>query len=190
VVDESVQQVAERRQAQEELTDARQKRDRLHSEAEAARRKVSRRERQFRADSKFTADPWRGLTISERYLADTHGQIGMFLTLSAVRPHGRSYHSQADSAGSIPVTRSTREKRCSTSESDCISQAGQRSFASENGTRAIARALSHRGECPWRLSVHKLTVRLQFPGAPLLQELDGLSAGIPERVCADPHCGA
>src|ERR1035437_9639474 len=43
---------------------------------------------------------------------------------------------------------------------------------------------------PWRLSVAKLTVRLQFPGAPLLQELDGRSAGIPERVCADPHCGA
>jgi hypothetical protein len=82
------------------------------------------------------------------------------------------------------------EYRCSTSESDCISQAGQCSFVSENGTRAIARALSHRGECPLRLSVHKLTVRLQFPGAPLLQELDGLSAGIPERVCADPHCGA
>src|SRR5664280_1982419 len=71
--------------------------------------------------------------------------------------------SQADSAGSIPVTRSTHEKRCSTSESDCISQAGQRSFASENGTRAITRALSHLGECPWRLSVPKLTVRLQFP---------------------------
>jgi len=29
--------------------------------------------------------------------------------------------SQADSAGSIPVTRSTREKHCSTSESDCSS---------------------------------------------------------------------
>jgi hypothetical protein len=39
--------------------------------------------------------------------------------------------SQADSAGSIPVTRSIREKRCSTSESDRISQAGQRSFTSE-----------------------------------------------------------
>jgi hypothetical protein len=49
-------------------------------------------------------------------------------------------HSQADSAGSIPVTRSIREKRCSISESDCISQAGQRSFASGNGTRAITRA--------------------------------------------------
>jgi len=24
----------------------------------------------------------------------------------------------------------------------------------------------------------------------LLQELDGRSAGIPERVCADPQCGA
>jgi hypothetical protein len=39
--------------------------------------------------------------------------------------------SQADSAGSIPVTRSTREKRCSTSEFAWISQAGQDSFASE-----------------------------------------------------------
>jgi hypothetical protein len=68
----------------------------------------------------------------------THGQS---------RPHAASAHrmiiprntgnwpyqvdSQADSAGSIPVTRSTREKCCSTSEFDCISQAGQRSFASE-----------------------------------------------------------
>jgi hypothetical protein len=71
--------------------------------------------------------------------------------------------SQADSAGSIPVTRSTREKRCTTSESDCIIQAGQRSFASESGTRAIARAISHLGECPWRLSLPKLTVRVRFP---------------------------
>jgi hypothetical protein len=39
--------------------------------------------------------------------------------------------SQADSAGSIPVTRSKRGNRCSTSESGCISHAGQRSFASE-----------------------------------------------------------
>ena len=53
----SVQQVAEHHQAQEELTHARQERDRLHGEAEAARRKVSRLERQFRAHSKFTADP-------------------------------------------------------------------------------------------------------------------------------------
>jgi len=52
-----VQQVAEHHQAQEELTQARQERDRLHSEAEAARKMVSRLERQFRADSKFTADP-------------------------------------------------------------------------------------------------------------------------------------
>src|ERR1035437_7491462 len=68
--------------------------------------------------------------------------------------------SQADSAGSIPVTRSKREKRCSTGESDCISHTGQRSFASGNGTRAITRAISHLGECPWRLSVPKLTVPL------------------------------
>ena len=32
-----------------------------------------------------------------------------------------------------------------------------------NGTRAITRALSHLGECPWRLSVPKLTVRVRFP---------------------------
>ena len=53
----SIQQVAEHDQAQEELTHARQERDRLHGEAEAARRRVSRLERQFRADSTFTADP-------------------------------------------------------------------------------------------------------------------------------------
>jgi hypothetical protein len=49
VLDGRVQQVAEHHKAQEEeLTHARQERDRLHSEAEAARRKVSRLERQFR----------------------------------------------------------------------------------------------------------------------------------------------
>jgi Bacterial regulatory proteins, luxR family len=32
-----------------------------------------------------------------------------------------------------------------------------------NGTRATTRALSHLGECPWRLSVPKLTVRVRFP---------------------------
>src|SRR5450759_3543330 len=69
--------------------------------------------------------------MNERSLTDSHGQAGVLLTLSAVRSRRHSYHSQADSAGSIPVTRSKREKRCSTSESDCISQAGQRSFASE-----------------------------------------------------------
>jgi hypothetical protein len=42
--------------------------------------------------------------------------------------------SQADSAGSIPVTRSTREKRCKPRESDHISQAGQPSFVGCNGT--------------------------------------------------------
>ena len=85
------------------------------------------------------------------------------ITRSAAVDCPHQVGSQADSAGSIPVTRSTREKRCSTSESDCISQAGQPSFASENGTRAIARAISHLGECPWRLSVPKLTVQVRFP---------------------------
>jgi hypothetical protein len=51
--------------------------------------------------------------MSERSLEETHGQMGMLLTLSAVRSRGHRLHSQADSAGSIPVTRSTREKRCS-----------------------------------------------------------------------------
>ena len=113
--------------------------------------------------------------MSERCLAVNHGQPGLLLTLFAVRSRRHSYHSQADSAGSIPVTRSTREKRCSTSESDSIFQVDQRSFASENGTRAIARALSHRGECPWRLSVPKLTVRVRFPSS---------------HVTCDPHAKA
>ena len=107
--------------------------------------------------------PSRRRTMSERSMTDSHGQPGILLTLSSVRSRRHSYHSQADSAGSIPVTRSKREQRCSTSESDWISQAGQRSFASENGTRAITRAISHLGECPWRLSVPKLTVRVRFP---------------------------
>jgi len=56
--------------------------------------------------------------MSERCLAVNHGQPGVLLTLFAVRSRRHSYHSQADSAGSIPVTRSTREKRCRTSKSD------------------------------------------------------------------------
>src|ERR1035437_5200332 len=104
--------------------------------------------------------PSRRRRMSERSMTDNHDQTGTLLTLSSVRSRRHSYHSQADSAGSIPVIRSKREQRCSTSESDWISQAGQRSFASENGTRAITRAISHLGECPWRLSVPKLTVRV------------------------------
>jgi hypothetical protein len=49
----------------------------------------------------------------------TDGQprsVRTLLTLSAVRSRRHSYHSQADSAGSIPVTRFTREQRCSTIE--------------------------------------------------------------------------
>ena len=45
-------------------------------------------------------------------MTDSHGQPGLLLTLSSVRSRRHSYHSQADSAGSIPVTRSKREKRC------------------------------------------------------------------------------
>ena len=55
--DRNVQQVAEHHQAQEELTHARQERDRLHRQAEAARRKVRRLERQIHAGSKSTANP-------------------------------------------------------------------------------------------------------------------------------------
>jgi hypothetical protein len=85
------------------------------------------------------------------------------IPLGRARDTRHQVGSQADSAGSIPVTRSKREQRCRTSKFDCLSQAGQRSFASENGTRAITRAISHLGECPWRLSVPKLTVRVRFP---------------------------
>jgi len=45
----------------------------------------------------------------------------MLLTPSAVRSRRHSYHSQADSAGSIPVTRSTREKRCHVSRGEVAS---------------------------------------------------------------------
>ena len=57
VLDGIVQQVAERHQGQEELAHARQERDRLHSDADAARRNVSRLERQLRAHSKSNPDP-------------------------------------------------------------------------------------------------------------------------------------
>ena len=126
-----------------------------------------------------------------RYPRDTPGRSGPRNSHRAKHTPVSSNSSQADSAGSIPVTRSTREKRCSTSDFGRIAQANQRSLASENGARATARALSHLGQCPLGgLSVAKLTVRVQIPGAPLLQELGGRSAGIPERVCADPQCGA
>ena len=48
-------------------------------------------------DSHVHGWPWRGLTISERSLAGTHGHIGALLTLFAVRSCGDSFHSQADS---------------------------------------------------------------------------------------------
>ena len=54
--------------------------------------------------------------MSERCLAVNHGQPGVLLTLFAVRSRRHSYHSQADSAGSIPVTRSIREDSCSRTE--------------------------------------------------------------------------
>ena len=74
--------------------------------------------------------------------------------------------SQADSAGSIPVTHSTRETRCPTYESGAISHLERRPSASEISTRAIAEchyrvpltilasavARPHRraGSCSWR----------------------------------------
>src|SRR5665647_2857993 len=61
--------------------------------------------------------------MSERSLTDSHGQIGMLLTLSAVRSRRHGYHSQAHSAGSIPVTSSTFEKRRNTQQSGAISLA-------------------------------------------------------------------
>jgi len=92
-------------------------------------------------DSHFHERPCHGRTISERSLTDSHGQSGMLLTLSAVRSRRHSYHSQADSAGSIPVTRSTHEKRCRTMQSDAISLWIRHPLASEIGTRALP--------CPW-----------------------------------------
>ena len=52
--------------------------------------------------STFTATPSRRRTISERCVTDTHGQIGMLLTLSAVPLRRHSYHSQADSERLAP----------------------------------------------------------------------------------------
>jgi hypothetical protein len=52
--------------------------------------------------------------------------------------------SQADSAGSIPVTRSIREKRYHTGESDAIFHVRQRPSASEISTRGI----NHLAEWP------------------------------------------
>ena len=90
-----------------------------------------------------------GLAIDGRSLAGTHGQIRVALPLSAVRSGGLSYHSQADSAGSIPVTRSIREKRCNTGESSAILPVGQRSPVSEISTRAITACHYHLGRCPY-----------------------------------------
>jgi len=89
---------------------------------------------------------WRAVRVQQARIKSGHPPLRQIGHGSTDR--GSISDSQADSAGSIPVTRSKCEKCCSTSESDCISQAGQRSFASENGTRAITRALSHLGEWP------------------------------------------
>jgi hypothetical protein len=48
-----------------------------------------------------------------------------------------SNSSQADSAGSIPVTRSTREKYCHTYELGAIFHLGRRPVASGISTRAM-----------------------------------------------------
>ena len=53
---------------------------------------------------------------------DSHGRIGMILTLYPVRSRRHSHDSQADSAGSIPVTRSILEYPCSTIEWDAVCQ--------------------------------------------------------------------
>jgi hypothetical protein len=68
--------------------------------------------------------------------------------------------SQADSAGSIPVTRSIREKHCHIGEFDRIFKAGQPSFASYKGTVPLRVPLAILASSPGRLSVPKLTVRL------------------------------
>ena len=77
--------------------------------------------------------------------------------------------SQADSAGSIPVTRSTGEKRCSTREFGRASQAGRGSFTPETAPVPLRVPSAILTSAPGRLSVPKLTVRLQFPGTPLLR---------------------
>ena len=51
--------------------------------------------------------------------------MGMLLTLSSVRARTHSYHSQADSAGSIPVTRATGQNRCHISQSSTTPTLGQ-----------------------------------------------------------------
>src|SRR5664280_881377 len=71
--------------------------------------------------------------------------------------------SQADSAGSIPVTRSTREKRCSTSESDISLKQVNAHSRPKTALVQLRVPIGHLGECPWRLSVPKLTVRVRFP---------------------------
>jgi hypothetical protein len=48
----------------------------------------------------------------------TRGYLRPPISLQDTETRGDKNSSQADSAGSIPVTRSTREQRCSTSESD------------------------------------------------------------------------
>ena len=49
--------------------------------------------------------------------------------------------SQADSAGSIPVTRSTREKRCRTTQLGIIVHCETAPAKTRIGTRAIRRAI-------------------------------------------------
>jgi len=63
--------------------------------------------------------------------------------------HGSMSDSQADSAGSIPVTRSTREKRCNTSESGAISHTETAPVGIRNRTPCPPRALGRRPLTRW-----------------------------------------
>src|SRR5450759_1602566 len=114
----------------------------------------------------------------------------MLLTMSAVLSRRGSYHSQADSAGSIPVTRSRREKPCdrggSTGSSPPVvppaDGLGLRPVPPSSTPVAKHETGPHRGRCRSRAApsniLSKLERRLGQPSSPCLPApMKGSSGG-------------
>jgi hypothetical protein len=109
-------------------------------------------------DSHIHGRPSRGLTMNERCLTVNHGQTGVLLTMFAVRSRRHSCHSQADSAGSIPVTRFTRKSGCSSCSGEeflhCVKAAG----SADGGCSTRSTGLARQGPLP-----HQAWVAVEFP---------------------------
>jgi len=84
-----------------------------------------------------------------RPLGATNGLLRPPILLQHRRRRRHKNSSQADSAGSIPVTRSTREKCCNTSESGAISQIVSDRRHQKSALVPLPRAITLLGERPF-----------------------------------------